>query len=100
MATVLHIDDIVSDPNIRGGRPIIAGTTLRVSDIATWHIWDKQTPEELAVNFRLRMDQVHAALSYYYAHQPEIDEEIRSNAAESEKYLKELRQQGHLITLD
>lgn len=100
MATVLHIDEIVSDPAIRGGRPIIAGTTLRVSDVATWHIWGKQTPEELAVNFRLRMDQVHAALSYYFGHRDEIDQEIRANAAEAEKYLDELRQQGHLITLE
>jgi uncharacterized protein (DUF433 family) len=100
VATVLHIDEIVSDPNIRNGKPIIAGTTLRVSDIATWHISDKQTPEELAVNFRLRMDQVYAALSYYYAHKGEIDEEIRTNAADAEKYLRELQQQGHLITLE
>jgi Protein of unknown function (DUF433) len=29
-----HIDLIVSNPKIRSGRPVIAGTTLCVSDIA------------------------------------------------------------------
>ena len=100
VATIHSIDLVVSDPKIRGGRPIIAGTTLRISDIAAWHTFGGQTPEELAVGFKLTMAQVYAALSYYYAHKTEIDEEIRSNAAEAEKLIQELRKQGKVITLD
>lgn len=100
MATVLSINTIVSDPKVRGGRPIIAGTGLRVSDIAAWHTFGGQTAEELAVNFGLNLAQIYAALSYYYAHKDEIDQEIRSNTEEADKWLRELKKQGRLITLE
>jgi len=100
MATVLHIDTIVSDPKVRGGKPIIAGTGLRVSDIAAWHTFGGHSAEELAVDFGLNMAQVYAALSYYYTHKGEIDAEIRSNTEEAEKSLLELRKQGKLIVLE
>src|SRR5688572_8071417 len=100
MLTILPIETIVSDPEIRGGRPIIAGTTLCVSDIAAWHTFGGQSAEELAVNFHLDMAQIYAALSYYYAHKRDIDNEIRSNSDEAEKWLQELRKQGKLITVE
>src|SRR5690242_6399004 len=100
MVTILPIDVIVSDPKIRSGKPIIAGTTLRISDVGAWHTFGSQTPEELAVGFGLSMAQVYAALSYYYAHKDEIDQEIRSNAEEAEKLIQELRKQGKVKTLE
>ena len=42
--TVLAINMIVSNPKIRSGRPIIAGTTLRVQDIAVAHIYQRLFP--------------------------------------------------------
>lgn len=36
-AQVLPIEFVVSDPEIRGGQPLLAGTTLRVSDLAAYH---------------------------------------------------------------
>jgi hypothetical protein len=36
--TILSIDLIVSDPNVRSGRPIIAGTTLRVQDVVAGYV--------------------------------------------------------------
>jgi uncharacterized protein (DUF433 family) len=100
LATILHIDEIVTDPHIRGGKPIIAGTTIRVSDIATWHVYAGQTPEELAVGFNLDMAKVYAALSYYFAHKDEIDNEMRLNAKEGEGHIRLLTQQGKVISLD
>ena len=100
MATILSIDAIVSDPKVRGGKPVIAGTGLRVSDIAAWHTFGGHSAEELAVDFDLSMAQVYAALSYYYTHKGDIDQELRSNAVEAEKALEELRKQGKLITLE
>jgi len=83
---VLSIDAIVQDPQVRGGRPVIAGTALRVSDLATYHVAEGLTADELAVNFGLELAQVHAALSYYHSHREEIAEEIRANAREAERW--------------
>jgi uncharacterized protein (DUF433 family) len=85
-AKVLPCDTIVRDPDIRGGRPIIAGTSLRVSDIAAYHIHGGLPPEELAVQFHLELAQVHAALSYYFTHRTEIQAEIQQNAEQAEKW--------------
>jgi uncharacterized protein (DUF433 family) len=99
-ATVLHISEIVSDPKIRGGRPIIAGTTLRVSDVAAHYVYGGFTAEDMSVGFQLTLGQVHAALAYYHLNKPEIDAEIRANNEEAEKLLQEIKRQGRLITLE
>jgi len=78
---VLTIDSIVADPEIRGGSAIVAGTTLRVSDLAAYHTLAGLDPDQLAAQFELPLDQVHAALAYYYQHKPEIDAELRRNAS-------------------
>lgn len=76
--TILNISEIVSDPKIRGDRPVIAGTRLRVSDVVAHHLYgDKLTAEEIAKQFGLNLGQVHAALAYYYLHQAEIDGEMQ-----------------------
>jgi uncharacterized protein (DUF433 family) len=88
--TVLSIDTIVSDPKIRSGRPIIAGTTLMVQDVAAHHIYRKYTPEELAAHLQLSLAQVYAALAYYYDHKDEIDAQI----AENDRLIREAKEQG------
>jgi uncharacterized protein (DUF433 family) len=100
MATVLHIDMIISDPEIRNGKPVIAGTTLRVSDVVAWHVFGGQTAEEIALNFSLNLAQVYAALSYYHLHKAEIDNEIRENSDKAEQLVGKLRKQGKVITLE
>jgi uncharacterized protein (DUF433 family) len=63
---------------ICGGRPVIRGTRFPVSSI----VWNHKlglTVEEMLREFpALTPAQVHDALSYYYDHQTEIEEEIRS----------------------
>ncbi len=98
--TILSIDTIVSDPKIRGGRPIIAGTGIRVIDIVAGHIYKQYTPEEIAVNYDLPVGQVYAALAYYYMHKAEIDTDMRKDAAHAEKLIAELDRQGKVIRLD
>lgn len=81
---------ITRKPNIRGGRPIIAGTGVTVRRIVMWHKlgW---TPQEIADNWGyITLAQVHAALAYYYANQQEIEndlaeEERAADAAEQEE---------------
>ena len=89
--TVLAINLIESNPKIRNGRPIIAGTTLRVQDIAAAHTYQRYTPEEIVQHYpTVNLAQVHAALAYYYAHQDEIDRQIE----EDEKFAREAKEKG------
>src|SRR5579864_346966 len=65
MALVTEIGTLIDrDPDIRGGRPKIAGTGLTVSRIAGWYKMG-MTPEEIALEYpHLTLAQVHAALAY------------------------------------
>ena len=96
---VLPIDSVVSDPEIRGGQPLIAGTTLRVSDLASYHILAGLTPDQLSAQFDIDLARVHAALAYYYQNKPAIDAEIRSNADQVEILRQRLTAQGLCVNL-
>lgn len=100
MATIHPIDTVISDPAIHAGQPIIAGTRLRISDLAASHIYRGLSPEELAVNFALDMGQVHAALAYYFQHKVEIDAQMRADAEKAQKLLDEFEAQGKLIRVE
>jgi uncharacterized protein (DUF433 family) len=97
---VLAIEEIVSDPKIRGGRPVIKGTGLRVTDVMYTHLTgDRLSPEEIAEHYGLTVGQVHAALAYYYLHQAEIDEQLRRENEDTEQLIERLEQQGKLTRL-
>jgi uncharacterized protein (DUF433 family) len=93
--TVLSIDTIVSNPKIRNGRPIIAGTTLPVQDVAAHHIYRHYTPEELAKQLQISLAQVHAALAYYFEHQDEIDAQMEADLEFARKAKEEGLGQRH-----
>jgi uncharacterized protein (DUF433 family) len=84
MATVTDIGSLISrDPEIRGGRPRIAGTGVSVRRIAVLHNMG-EAPEEIASDYgHLSLAQVHAALAYYYSNKAEIDADL---AAEEREY--------------
>jgi uncharacterized protein (DUF433 family) len=88
--TVLSIDIIVSDPSIRRGRPIIAGTTLMVQDVAAHYRYRKYTPEELAAELQISLTQVFAALAYYFEHQAEIEAQLAADL----EYGRQAKEQG------
>ena len=97
MATILSIDTIISDDEVKGGQPIIAGTRIRVSDVVSSHLYRDQSPDELAVNFKLTLGQVYAVLAYYYQNKSEIDTLIRQDSERIESYLRKLDDDGKLI---
>ncbi|HVT57038.1 MAG TPA: DUF433 domain-containing protein [Thermoanaerobaculia bacterium] len=97
-AQVLPIEIVVSDPEIRSGQPVIAGTTIRVSDLAAYHTLAGMTADQLAAQFDLDLAQVHAALSYYYRHKVALDAEIRANSDQAELWRKRLVEQGRCTT--
>jgi uncharacterized protein (DUF433 family) len=85
--TIIHsIDLIVSNPNIRSGRPVLAGTTLCVSDIAIQKIAHHRDPDEIAEYFQISLPQVYAALAYYCAHKAEIDADIHDRQCIAAEY--------------
>ena len=62
----LHIDD-------SGRRPIIAGTDIKVSQIASEAEHSAMTPDQIVeAHPHLSLADVHAALAYYYDHQHAI----------------------------
>ena len=81
METVLSINLITSDPAVRGGRPCIAGTGLRVTDIVIASVMQLQTPDQIAVGYGVALAAVYAGLAYYYEHKAELDDDIRQQLA-------------------
>lgn len=68
--------------NNRGGQPraYIAGTRVRVQDVYVHYEVHGQTADEIVDGFpHLTLAQVHAALSYYFDHREEIQEELRQD---------------------
>ncbi len=63
MATVLSIDAIDSDPEVRSGHPKIAGRGVTISDLVRGYLHKKYTPEALAIYYALTLGQVYAALA-------------------------------------
>jgi uncharacterized protein (DUF433 family) len=85
MVTVTEIDSLISRrPEIRGGRPCIAGTGVSVRRIAQWHNMGL-IPEEIMRKFgHLSLAQVLAALAYYHANQAEIDADLECETRDAE----------------
>ena len=88
--TILVIETIISNPAIRSGRPVIAGTTLRVQDVAESLRFSGYTPEEIGQHYQLTLAQVHAALAYYFDHQAAIDQQIEADIA----LIRQAQEQG------
>jgi uncharacterized protein (DUF433 family) len=64
--TVSHID-------ATGARPVIAGTDIKVSQIASEYEHLGMSPDEIAeAHTHLGLSEVHAALAYYYDHRDVI----------------------------
>ncbi len=89
-ASTLDIGTLINrSPEIRGGRPRIAGTGVTVSRIAGWYKLGLG-PEETARRIgHLSLAQVYAALAYYHANQAEIEEDLKSENAEAERLEQE-----------
>jgi len=85
---------ITSSPDIRGGRPIIAGTGVTIRRIVGWYKLGL-TPEEIRDEYgHLSLTQVYAALTYYHANREEIEADLSSEEAETKQFEQELRQSG------
>ncbi len=79
MNTIESINLIYRNPKIRGGRPCIVGTGLRVTDVVMSMQYGERSPEQIAEDFQITLGQVYAALAYYYENKDEIDTDIRED---------------------
>jgi uncharacterized protein (DUF433 family) len=74
---------IVRTPDVRGGRPRIAGTGVTVQRIVGWYKLGL-SPDEIAEEIgHLSLAQIHAALAYYHANREEIESAIAVDEAEA-----------------
>jgi len=88
---------IVSTPEIRSGRPRVAGTGVTVKRIVGWYKLGL-SPEEIADEIgHLTLAQVYAALAYYHANRNEIEADIADDDAEAARLEEE---QTHLTQTD
>jgi uncharacterized protein (DUF433 family) len=92
IAPINHIE-------IRDGRPLIAGTGLKVAIIANMIVRHDTSIDWVVENYDLTPAQIHAALSYYYDHAEELDRFIqegdelaRQLGTPSEEVLKKMRE--------
>ena len=76
---------IAQSPEIRGGRPRIAGTGITVSRVVSWYQLGL-SPEEIAQQIgHISIAQVYAALMYYHLNRDEIDTDLASENAFADK---------------
>jgi len=63
------------------GRPWIEGTNTKVIEIVLDRVAYGWSPEEMHLQHpHLPMAKIHAALAYYYDHQPEMDAQVDQQA--------------------
>lgn len=75
---------IAHSPNIRGGRPCIAGTGVTVRRIVGWYKLGLY-PDEIADRIdHLSLAQIHAALAYYHANRHEVEADIKAEELEAD----------------
>jgi uncharacterized protein (DUF433 family) len=84
--SVIMLPQIERNPKISGGKPVIAGTRIKVSQIALEYERLSWTPDEIiAAHPHLTLAQVHTALAYYYEHIAEINADLRREEQLSEE---------------
>jgi uncharacterized protein (DUF433 family) len=87
----IPIDYIVVDDNERAR---IKGKGFKVRILVEF-IQAGATPEQLTQDYDLTLAEIHAALSYYYDHQAEIDSQIADGKALMEQHRPETDARRH-----
>lgn len=81
---------ISTDPKIAGGQPVIAGTRIKVIDIAIRYELMGISADKIIDEYpHLKLEQIHDALSYYYEHKDTFDRKYR----EEQSFLTQLKKQ-------
>jgi uncharacterized protein (DUF433 family) len=71
--------------------PVVAGTRVRIVDIAIEYEYLNHSPDEIInAHPHLKLEQVQDALSYYYEHRDEMDTKIK----EDKQFIEKLTEQS------
>jgi len=73
---------IITDPKLRDGRPIIAGTGVTVRTIVGYYKLGL-TPEETADQMELDLASVYAALAYYHLNKDNIEADVLAHSEDA-----------------
>jgi uncharacterized protein (DUF433 family) len=73
---------IIRDPDLHGGRPILAGTGVTVRTIVGYYKLGL-TPEDIADQMDLSLALVYAALAYYHLDPTEIEADLLVHSEEA-----------------
>ena len=80
---------IMRRSEVRGRRPCIADTGLRVTDIIMSAQFGECTRSEIAAELEITLEQVDAALNYYNHNKEAIDSDIERQIETFERLSKE-----------
>lgn len=70
-----------------GPKPRIAGSRIRVQDVAIWHEKLGMSPGEIAHQYpTITLADIYAALAYYWDHRDEIERDIARAHATVEEF--------------
>ena len=94
MAVISDIGELIArSPEIREGRPILAGSGVSVRSVAVRYKRGL-TPEQIADSYgHLSLAQVYAALAYYHANREEIEADLANEDKLYDRLVSE--QQSH-----
>lgn len=81
---------IETKSDVRGNNPVIAGTGIRVIDIAIEYQYKGYTIDQIiGYHPNLQLKHIHDALSYYYENQDKLDQQIKSEREKAEELKKQ-----------
>jgi len=81
-------------PGICGGRPRIAGTRIRVSNVVLWTEQGNSADDIVSGYPHLTLSDVHAALAFYFDNREQMDKLI----AEDERFVDAFPRDRQAIT--
>lgn len=77
------------NPKICNGSPVVAGSRVRIVDVAIEYEYLNRSPDEIInAHPHLKLEQIHDALSYYYEHRTEMDKKIKEDQQFIEKFIQ------------
>ena len=86
--TTKTLDQLIEvTPGVAGGKPRVAGHRITVQNIAIWHEHLGRNADEIASEYDLSLEEIYAALAYYFSHREDIDRSI----SESEVFVAEMK---------
>jgi uncharacterized protein (DUF433 family) len=97
MRASLPIEGVFSDPQLHGGQPTVAGTSLRVIDVIGSYLYSGLSPDELAVNFSLTLGQIYAVLAYYHQNRVKVEADLQADETRAEEARLKLAAAGKLL---